>query len=122
MGASGHEAPQRSNSYSSRSFTLTGPFETVIAKLSFFFVANYALSFVSLFVLRRREPTADRPYRAWGHPVTTGLALLSSVAFLVGAVVMDLRNSIYALALLALSVPVYAIVKLAGRAEPVAED
>src|SRR5262249_9065324 len=37
-------------------FVLTGTFETVIAKLSFFFVANYTLSFFSLFVLRRRFP------------------------------------------------------------------
>jgi APA family basic amino acid/polyamine antiporter len=103
-------------------FIITGTFETVIAKLAFFFVANYALSFVSLFVLRIREPAADRPYRAWGHPATTGLALLSSLAFLIGAVVMDVKNSIYAVALLALSVPVYWVVKMAGRAEPVAED
>jgi hypothetical protein len=37
---------------------VTGTFETVIAKLAFFFVANYTLSFVTLFVLRRREPDA----------------------------------------------------------------
>src|SRR5207237_5677288 len=98
-------------------FIITGTFETVIAKLAFFFVANYTLSFVSLFVLRRREPAAERPYRAWGHPVTTGLALVSSVAFLIGAAVMDARNSMYALVLLALSVPIYAIMKMRSKNE-----
>ena len=44
--------------------------------LAFFFVANYILSFISLFVLRRREPEKPRPYRAWGYPFTTALALL----------------------------------------------
>lgn len=43
----------------------TFSFERVIAMLSFFFVANYAISFISLFVLRRREPHLTRPYRAW---------------------------------------------------------
>jgi APA family basic amino acid/polyamine antiporter len=92
-------------------FIVTGTFETVIAILSFFFVANYTLSFVTLFVLRRREPNAERPYRAWGHPFTTGLALLASVAFLVGAVASDVRNSIYSIGLLVLSFPVYLLIR-----------
>ena len=94
-------------------FIVTGTFDAVIAKLAFFFVANYTLSFISLFVLRHREPAADRPYRAWGHPVTTAIALIGSVVFLGIAVYFDARNSVYSLALLALSVPAYALVKAA---------
>jgi APA family basic amino acid/polyamine antiporter len=92
-------------------FIVSGTFETVVAKLAFFFVANYTLSFATLFVLRRKEPHAPRPYRAWGHPFTTGLALAASLAFLVGAVASDLRNSLYAIALLALSIPAYLLVR-----------
>jgi len=86
-------------------------FERVITILAFFFVANYTLSFISVFVLRRREPEKDRPYRAWGYPWTTGLALVGSVLFLVGAVAADLRNSLYALALLAVSYPLFRLMK-----------
>ena len=82
-------------------------FEKVITVLAFFFVANYALSFISVFVLRRREPDKERPYRAWGYPWTTALALLGSIAFLVGAIASDTRNSVYALLLLAASYPVF---------------
>jgi basic amino acid/polyamine antiporter, APA family len=88
-------------------FIVTGTFETVVAKLAFFFVANYTLSFIALFMLRRREPDAPRPYRARGHPYTTTLAIAASLAFLGGAIASDLENSLYALFLLALSVPVY---------------
>ena len=42
---------------------------------------------------------------------TTALALIASAAFLIGAVVSDTRNSIYALIVLALTVPVYLLVK-----------
>ena len=79
----------------------------VIAVLAFFFVANYTLSFTSLFVLRRRQPESPRPYRAIGHPFTTALALIASVAFLIGAIASDTRNSVYALVLLAVSFPIY---------------
>jgi APA family basic amino acid/polyamine antiporter len=96
-------------------FIVTNTFETVMAKLAFFFVANYALSFVALFALRFREPGANRPYRAWGHPWTTALALLASVTFLAAATVGDLHNSTHSLALLAASVPVYLIFKRMRR-------
>jgi APA family basic amino acid/polyamine antiporter len=92
-------------------FIVTNTFETVIAKLAFFFVANYTLSFVALFILRRREPDAPRPYRAWGHPLTTGLALAASIAFLGGATIGDLQSSLWAVGLLLLSIPVYLLVK-----------
>jgi len=88
-------------------------FEIVITLLAFFFVVNYILSFVSLFVLRWREPDKPRPYRAWGYPVTPALALIGSVLFLAGAIRADTRNSVYALVLLAVSYPVY---RLLGRA------
>lgn len=88
-------------------------FETVITVLAFFFVVNYVLSFVSLFVLRRREPDKPRPYRAWGYPVTPALALIGSVLFLAGAIRSDTRNSVYALVLLAVSYPVFRLIKRA---------
>ena len=87
-------------------------FDKVITVLAFFFVANYTLSFISVFVLRRREPEKERPYRAWGYPWTTALALIGSVLFLVGAIASDTRNSIYALGLLAVSYPLFRLMKL----------
>lgn len=92
-------------------FVISGRFDQVIAVLAFFFVANYTLSFASLFVMRRREPLAQRPWRAIGHPLTTILALVASLAFLGGAVVSDTRNSLWALALFALTVPIYLLVR-----------
>lgn len=90
-------------------------FGKVISVLSFFFVANYTLSFISVFVLRRREPDKLRPYRTWGYPFTTALALLGSGAFLIGAVISDLKSgsrySIYAGLLLAASYPVFRVIR-----------
>ena len=96
-------------------FLLSGSFNQVIAVLAFFFVANYAVSFTAVFVLRRREPDAPRPFRAWGYPFTTALALAGSLAFLAGAAATDTRNSLYALALLGLSYPAYLLVRNKSR-------
>jgi APA family basic amino acid/polyamine antiporter len=94
----------------------SGTFERALAALAFFFVTDLALVFLSIFVLRRREPGTARPYRAWGYPLTTAFALAVSVAFLAGAVWSDTENSLYALGLLALSLPVYLLFRLLGRA------
>ena len=99
-------------------FLLTGTFERVIAMLSFFFVANYALSYASLFVLRKREPEMVRPYRAWGYPWTAGIALVASVLFLAGSILTDQKNAPWALATLVLSYPVFRVLKwVTHRAE-----
>jgi APA family basic amino acid/polyamine antiporter len=88
-------------------FAATGAFERVIALAAFFFVANYTASFLSIFWLRRREPAAPRPYRAWGYPFSPAIGLLGSVAFLIAAVLADPRHSVIAIALLILSYPVF---------------
>ena len=90
-------------------------FNVVITVLAFFFVANYILSFISLFVLRWREPNAPRPYRAWGYPFTPALALVGSLLFLAGAIWADTEHSLYALLLLAVSYPIFRLVKLGHR-------
>ena len=74
-----------------------GSFERVIAMLSFFFVANYTLTYISVFVLRKKEPDMPRPYRAWGYPWTTAIALVGSVLFLVGSILTDRDNAPLAL-------------------------
>ena len=90
---------------------ITGTLEIVLAVTAFFFVAQYTLIFLSVFILRRREPEAPRPFRAVGHPWTTGMVLVLSVGFLVGAFLADTRNSVYSLILLALSWPLYLVLR-----------
>ncbi|HEY8852228.1 MAG TPA: APC family permease [Gemmatimonadaceae bacterium] len=90
---------------------ITGTFELVLAITAFFFVANYTLTFASLLTLRKKEPRTARPFRAKGHPWTTGGVFVLSVAFLIGAVAADTRNSVYSLVLLALSWPVYLLMR-----------
>ena len=100
-----------------------GSFEIVVAMLSFFFVANYTLSYASLFALRKKEPGMERPYRAWGYPWTTGIALFASSLFLIASIVPDLKTAfttgkvwppspaMLALLILLLSYPVFRLLK-----------
>jgi basic amino acid/polyamine antiporter, APA family len=95
----------------SLAFLASGSFETIIAIAAFFFVASYTLSFIAVFVLRNREPAAARPYRAIGHPWTTGLVWLGSLGFLTSAIVSDRRNSMFALATVVISYPIFRLTR-----------
>ena len=92
----------------------TNTFDSILALLAFFFVANYVLSFASVFVLRRREPDTPRPFRVIGYPWTTGLAFAGSIAFLAASFVGDRANSLRSLLLLAASVPVFLLTRGRG--------
>ena len=88
-------------------FILSGTFETVLALCAFLYVVGYLLSFLSVFALRRKEPDMPRPFRVPGFPVTTGIVVVGSAAFLVGALILDWGNSWKSVVLLGISWPVY---------------
>ena len=93
-------------------FIMSGTFNQVLAVVAFFFVSYYTMAFISVIILRRREPVLPRPYRVWGYPWTTIIVIVGSIAFLAGAVAGDTKNSLWALILLAVSWPVYFVVRL----------
>jgi APA family basic amino acid/polyamine antiporter len=97
-------------------FLLTGTFERLIAICTFLFVASYALSFASVFVLRRREPNTPRPYRAWGHPWTTAAVFLGSLVFLTATLAADPRSAAIVGVILAVSYPGFRLLMRARTA------
>jgi basic amino acid/polyamine antiporter, APA family len=87
---------------------VTGTFEQILALGVVLFVFNYISAYAAVFVLRRREPTLPRPYRALGYPFSTTVVLVGSVLFLIAAVAGDQRSAIIAAALFTASIPAYA--------------
>lgn len=92
-------------------FLVSGSFDKALAVTTIFYVAKYALSYFAVFWLRRREPATPRPYRAWGYPWTTGAAFAGSIAFLVGAIAGDTRNTVYGFLILLASYPIYRLAR-----------
>jgi APA family basic amino acid/polyamine antiporter len=69
----------------------------------------FGLGGASVFVLRRRRPDLERPYRAWGYPVVPGLFVLAAVAGVVSAFVAAPRTSLLGTALLIAGAAAYAV-------------
>jgi APA family basic amino acid/polyamine antiporter len=79
----------------------TGTFDKLFAMTAFLITIVYGSGMAALFVLRKKDPDAPRPFRAWGYPWSAGLVLAGSIAFLAGAVASDAANSAAALVILA---------------------
>jgi APA family basic amino acid/polyamine antiporter len=67
----------------------------------------YTMSVGAVWVLRRKLPSAPRPYRMWGYPLTLWMFIAVSMWFLVDALVNQPKVSLIALALAAAGVPAY---------------
>src|SRR6185436_10458867 len=80
----------------------SGTFQNLIALASVFLAVNYCVSCLALVVLRRREPGAARPFRAWGYPWSAGVVVVGAVVFLAGVLVNDTASAVKAMGLLAL--------------------
>ena len=97
----------------------SGTFVTLIAVASVIFIINHCFALTALFVLRRREPSLPRPFRAWGYPWIAALILLTAVALVVGSFYSDPRHSLYAAALIATSFPIYRLIRQSGASRRV---
>ena len=96
---------------------LSGSFLTLIAISAILFVAVYLSGFISLFVLRVREPDLHRPFKMWGYPWTNLGICLGAGAFLIAAVVADLKHALFTVITIALTYPLYLLVKARRRAQ-----
>jgi APA family basic amino acid/polyamine antiporter len=86
---------------------LSGRFDDIVAVAAILMATAYCVNYIAVFVLRLREPGMTRPFRAWGYPMTTGLVLLGSLAFLVVDVRQDGMSAARAAVLLGIAAPVY---------------
>jgi APA family basic amino acid/polyamine antiporter len=87
---------------------MSGSFDEIVAIAAVLFLLVYISTYVGLMVLRRREPAAPRPYRAFGYPFTTIIVLTGCVLLWIAAIVEDRHSALFAGVLLIACVPVYA--------------
>jgi len=91
-------------------FIAFNSFEQIFALAAVMLTVVTALSFASLLRLRKKEPDIHRPYKAWGYPFVTILALVVTLVLFVGFSISDTRSFIIVVALFVLSYPFYRLI------------
>jgi len=67
----------------------------------------YALAVGAVFILRRRQPDAERPYRTLGYPLVPLIFLVASVGMLANAVLEQPVSTLVGFGIILAGVPVY---------------
>lgn len=62
-------------------WSLSGRYGQLLDMISFVVVLFYMLTIIGIFILRKKRPDADRPYKAFGFPVLPILYILMGAAF-----------------------------------------
>ena len=67
----------------------------------------YVLTIGGVFVLRRKRPDAERPYRAWGYPIVPILYIVTALIIMLILILYQTQDTWPGLVIVLLGVPVY---------------
>ena len=88
---------------------VSGKYGDLLTYATFASLLFYILTIGGLFILRKREPDTERPYKAFGYPFVPILYMIITGLICVDLLIYDTRNTGLGLFIVALGVPVYYI-------------
>jgi APA family basic amino acid/polyamine antiporter len=86
---------------------LCGTLSQLVSYTGFAVVLFAAVAVTCVFVLRRRDPGAARPFRAWGYPWAPAIFVLACLAMVVNEMMRNGATALVGAAVIAAGVPVY---------------
>jgi APA family basic amino acid/polyamine antiporter len=86
---------------------MSGTFDTITDYVMFAAWFFYMLGAAGVFVLRKKFPDKERPYRVWGYPFTPAIFVVFSFLYLLNSVISDTENAMMGAILIILGLPVY---------------
>ena len=86
---------------------VSGKFNQLLTYATFASLLFYILTIAGIFILRKKEPNAERPYKAFGYPVIPFLYIVTTLAICVALLINDTVSTGSGLLIVALGIPVY---------------
>lgn len=86
---------------------ISGKYGDLLTYATFASLLFYILTIYGIFILRKKEPYAERPYKAFGYPLVPALYIVVTAAICVTLLVYDTKNTGLGLGIVALGIPVY---------------
>jgi APA family basic amino acid/polyamine antiporter len=86
---------------------LSGKYGDLLDMVSFVVVIFYVLTIWGIFILRKKRPDAERPYRAFGYPVLPILYMLMGITFCILLIIYKPQFTWPGLIITLLGVPLY---------------
>jgi APA family basic amino acid/polyamine antiporter len=86
---------------------LSGGYGNLLDMISFVVVIFYVLTIAGIFILRKKQPMAERPYRAFGYPFLPGLYIVMGLAFCILLLIFKTTYAAWGLAITLAGIPLY---------------
>ncbi len=86
---------------------LSGKYEDLLVFSTFASLLFYILTIGGLFILRKTEPDALRPYKAFGYPYIPIIYISITLLICIDLLIYDTKNTGGSLLLIALGIPIY---------------
>src|SRR5438477_7576296 len=67
----------------------------------------YILTIAGVFMLRRKQPNAERPYKAWGYPIVPALYIIGASVILIVLFVYQPKTTLPGLGIVLTGLPIY---------------
>lgn len=88
-------------------FALSGTFDVITDLIVFVLLFFNGLAVASVYVLRRKLPDAERPFRTWGYPVVPGLFLVATGYLMINTLLTTPGRALAGIGIVALGLPIY---------------
>ena len=103
-------------------WSISGKYGDLLDMISFVVVLFYMLTIASIFILRKKRPEAERPYKAFGYPVLPVIYILMGIAFCVLLFVYKPRFTWPGLMITLIGIPLYYMAVANAKKNKLGED
>jgi APA family basic amino acid/polyamine antiporter len=86
---------------------LSGKYGDLLYMISFVVVIFYVLTIAGIFILRKKMPDAERPYKAFGYPVLPALYIVMGLAFCIMLAIFKPQYTWPGLIIVLTGIPIY---------------
>ena len=93
---------------------LSGGYNDLLDMIAFVVVIFYVLTIIGIFVLRKKRPEAERPYKAFAYPFLPGLYIILGLIFCVFLLIFKPVYTLWGLGIVLAGIPIYYIT-ISGR-------
>ena len=94
---------------------LSGGYNDLLDMIAFVVVLFYALTIAVIFVLRRKRPDIERPYRAFGYPILPAIYIVLAMTFCIFLISMKPKFAGIGLGIVLAGIPLYFIARGAKK-------
>lgn len=86
---------------------LSGSYGDLLDYVVFAVLIFYALTAAGIFILRRRRPDMERPYRVWGYPIIPALYIVAAAAIAIDLLIFKPAYTLPGVGIVLLGIPVF---------------